>query len=157
MCVCIGSRLGVLFSEFEPLKAYSINVAGAITGRVFFQMLSTFGFAPWQMALLPILVVVVDLIQRGNSLKPSYIAPFVLIPLIFLLVPSQHNKPLIAPFLNALQTKETTTLWSPYQRIDLAIFNNSQDKASTRKSLLGLELSANRAFYQYFFNSSPAR
>lgn len=154
ICVCIGARLGVLFSELKPLAAYSLNVAGAIAGSIVFPILSNLGLSPWQLLLLPAFYVVVDLFLKDKKLKLTYVLPFVLIPLIYIYVPSQHGKPLI-PVLNSYQIGETKTLWSPYQRIDLSVFGTAAKDGKTPEQFLGLELSANRAFYQYLFNIEP--
>jgi hypothetical protein len=151
MCVNIGSRLGVLFNELSPLPAYSYNVLGAIVGSIFFQFLSNLGLAPWQEILIPMLVVVAWL-QSGEQ-KPAFFnwAAIAVVPLMFLLIQIQPAKPLI-PALLAYQIGHSTTYWSPYQRIDLAVFESKQS-ANENANFIGLELSANKVFYQYFFNT----
>ena len=151
MCVTIGSRLGVLFSQFKPLPAYSINVAGAIVGSVLFQSLSAWRLAPWQLSLIPVAVVVIDLILKDKKVRLSYIAPFILIPLATLLLPNPHGQPLL-PLLEPYQLKEAKTIWSPYQRIDMTLFVDPTKKEAEQKPF-GLQLSANRAFFQYYFDT----
>lgn len=46
LMVCIGTRLGKLFNQFEPLPAYSVNIGGAILGSAAFTLLSFNGLSP---------------------------------------------------------------------------------------------------------------
>ena len=154
MCVCIGARLGTLFSSLKPLHAYSLNVGGAIAGSILFPLLSRFGIPPWQLLLLPAVIVVIDLVIKTKKVSLIYLTPLIFIPLIYLMVPSQPGKPLV-PNLKEYQAAETRTLWSPYQRIDLATFMSPAQKPGDKEQFLGLELSVNHLFYQYYFNTKP--
>ncbi len=149
MCVSIGSRLGVLFSSFKPLSAYSLNVAGAIAGSVLFLGLSALRLAPWQLSLIPIALVALDLILKEKKFNPNYIAPLILIPLAALLLPNPHGQPLL-PLLESYRLGDSTTIWSPYQRIDLTLFADATKKPPEP---FGLQLSANRAFSQFYFDT----
>lgn len=150
MCVCIGARLAVLFSGMKPLHAYSLNVGGAIAGSVLFPVLSYLGLAPWQLLLIGFAPIAVDMFLKERKIAPAALLVFILVPLAYLCVPSQHGKPLI-PALTNYRAQEAKTLWSPYQRIDLSVYRDP----ARNNQFLGLELSVNRAFYQYFFNLIP--
>ncbi len=149
MCVAIGSRLGVLFSNFKPLAAYSLNVAGAISGSVLFQVLSALRLAPWQLSLIPTVLVVINLIFKEKKIQPGYIAPLILIPLAVLLFPNSPAQPL-RPLLEAYKLGEPSTQWSPYQRLDSTLFGEQAKKQAVP---FGLQISANRAFFSFYFNT----
>lgn len=153
ICVCIGARLGVLFEGLKPLTAYSANVAGAIAGSVLFPALSKFGIDPWQLLLIPLVMIGVDLVIKKEKTALVSFAGLLVIPAVFLSVPNTPALPLI-PQLGMFRTNESKKLWSPYQRIDLSVFRSPATKDSPSQ-FLGLEVSANRAFYQYFFNTDP--
>ncbi len=124
VCVCLGSRLGVLFSSLRPLSAYSLNVFGAIVGSILFPVLSALCLAPWQLLLLPTAFISADLWLKTKKYKPIQLIPLVAIVVVYMLVPYGRNMPLF-PGLNGLyQTGELKTLWSPYQRIDLCVFED---------------------------------
>ena len=153
MCVAIGARLGVLFNELPPLRAYSFNVLGAIAGSALFQLLSNLGLAPWQELILPMLVVAYTLSRGERKAAVFNWLAIAILPFIFILVPTQPAKPLI-PALMSYQLGHSKTYWSPYQRIDLAVFE-TKPTTNEKPEFIGLELSANKAFYQYFFNMQP--
>ncbi len=154
ICVCIGARLGVLFNKLKPLPAYCYNVGGAIVGSIAFPLLCYFGTAPWVL-LIGAAIAIAVLLLSNKDMKlniKNFAIIAVLIP-IFLFIPEQTNKPLIPELLEA--SPDHTVLWSPYQRLDLTTFSDLSDKS--KPILLGLELSANRAFYQYFFSKDALK
>ncbi len=153
ICACIGARLAILFADLKPLSAYSINISGAIAGSVLFTLLSTFALAPWQLLLLPLAVILIDLVSKEKKFRLMDVVAFISIPLIYLTIPNGPGKPLI-PELKTSQITRLETLWSPYQRIDLCVFANSANKVAEQQ-FSGLELSVNHIFYQYFFNPKP--
>ena len=152
VCVCIGARLGELFSKLPPLSAYSWNVGGAVMGSVLFLLLSTLGLAPWQLLLLPTAIISADLILKNRNHKGKYLQ---LIPLVFIVliccyfIPSLSNIPLNVDLEKIYCKEKTKTFWSPYQRIDLTLFKDKSEHPQFR----GLELSVNHLFYQYFFHT----
>lgn len=158
ICFCLGARLGVLFGKMKPLTAYSINVAGAVAGSIIFPVLSAFGLPPWQLLLIPTALIVIDLFLKERKFRPALVAPFLLIPPMFLMLPDQDAKPLYEGLLE-YKSGKAQTLWSPYQRIDVTVFSKSTDRKKADQSrppgFIGLELSANRAFYQYYLDLKP--
>ena len=154
VCVAIGSRLGVLFTKFAPLAAYSYNLLGALIGGILFPILSFMEFDPLQLCAASAVILAALLFWRRNthwSVIPSVVA----LPLILLLLPTAGAMPL-DPAFAAIKNKEFKTLWSPYQRIDLCLFKRSPDKSADADNVFGLELSTNRAFYQYYLDKSKA-
>ncbi len=151
MCVSIASRMGVLFSELRPLPAYCWNILGSLMGGVLFTCLSNTRMAPWQLLLIPLAVTVVLQWKGIRKSAVAGIVALVVIPVLFLGVPSFPAKPLI-PALLDYHASKSTTLWSPYQRIDLTVLESSPSEGKRESEFVGLELSANRAFYQYYFN-----
>ena len=145
ICVAIGARLGTLFNQLAPLNAYSYNILGALTGSVLFQCLANLGFCPWQEMLIPLLVFV-WLQFRRHKVELFGLATIVVLPLLFSI---NQNRP-VHPLFSVTRPYEIShsVHWSPYQRIDLSIYG-------TKKRFFGLELSTNKAFYQYFFNTEP--
>lgn len=153
----IGSRLGVLFNNLPALRAYSLNVAGSLAGSILLPVLSWFDCPPWILFFCACAIVLIlqlkHLYRRQMILDLLMLAA--LLP-ILLFLPEQHSKPLI-PELVDTNTRRTV-IWSPYQRLDLAAFYGpgNVDEPATRRaspdSFLGLELGANRAFYQYYFS-----
>ncbi len=176
ICVCLGSRLGVLFNQLRPLPAYCYNLGGAILGSIAFPVLCYFEFAPWQLLIMASLVLLLYVLPETKK-KWLPVLCVLAIPVISLALPSQAAKPLF-PKILANQYLRTATLWSPYQRIDLTVLEvppgSAQDSASqasiqehkqmpldlqetTTGKFLGLELGVNRAFYQYFFRDDLAK
>lgn len=165
MCVSIASRMGVLFNELEPLPAYCYNILGSLAGGIILSLLSNTKMAPWQLLMVALAVIIV---MQWRQSKLSAITGVVLVLITgaaFTYLPNFPAKPLI-PGLYEYHASEKQTLWSPYQRIDLTIFRLKGDSSIAEKAVegagtntnadasqfVGLELSANRAFYQYFFN-----
>lgn len=165
ICVAIGGRLGVLFNQLPPLEAYCYNIGGAILGSLCFPVLCYMGWSPCQL-LVPAALIIVFLSWTHCSQKLRVCNLFialVLLPLC-LITPEERAKPLIPELLKA--NCQRSTVWSPYQRIDLNVFFEDNDKNNDKgthanaskqtndpkQRFLGLELGANRAFYQYFFS-----
>lgn len=148
MCVCIGARLGVLFNQLKPLPAYCYNVGGAIAGSIAFPLLCYFGCPPWVL-LMSAAVAISGLLlfKKDTKLNIKNFGIIAILVPMFLFVPEETSKPLVPELLQARPQHEV--LWSPYQRLDLTTFHAQAETG--QESIVGLELSANRAFYQYFF------
>jgi hypothetical protein len=143
-CLAIGSRLGVLFNEMRPLHAYSINLAGAFFGSILFTALVFLGCPPWQLILPCIPVLLFYLFkQLGKSYWQQALLVISLAALPFLAIEKE--------------VKNASTIWSPYQRIDLSIYRLNSELAKLNKSdkhpdptFIGLRIDVNRAFHQKF-------
>ena len=79
------------------------------------------------------------------------VASLIIISAMFLTLPSSRQQPLMAELQNGKISKTSTT-WSPYQRVDVTVFETEPSATKPKPEFVGLELSANHAFYQYFFN-----
>jgi len=165
MCVAIASRMGVLFNELESLPAYCYNILGSLVGGIVLSLLSNTRMAPWQLLLVALGVIV---LMQWKDLRRTAIGGItfaIVIAAAFIYLPAFPAK-LLIPELTTYHTSERQTLWSPYQRIDLTVLKtkegaskigaasgvSSDDSKANVSDFVGLELSANRAFYQYFFN-----
>jgi hypothetical protein len=142
-CVCIGSRLATLFNQLKPLTAYSVNIAGAITGSVLFSAASFLGWSPSLLLLPPVGILIFYLVKRFGW-RRHFLVATALIPLFICLAPKQTSLSLRPSFDRYRDS--SAVFWSPYQRVDLTTF-----KFDGPNSFSGLELGANRAFYQYYF------
>ncbi len=101
-----GQRIGQLFEEMSPLKAYSLNVFGALAGTILFSALCWFNCSPgiwmavvgvglfiWKKRLIHVLIIVLALVYTFA----------------------------LAPFMarSFYGPDYVETVWSPYYRIDL--------------------------------------
>ncbi len=131
MMITQGARLGQLFGELPPLRAYCVNITGAIAGSVLFTAASFLELSPnillIPMALLAALCTPTSTVSRAIG--------FVLICAASLLIPSP--------------TEATVTYWSPYQRLDVAKFALESGNTPGELYPNGLVIGANRSFYQY--------
>ena len=141
-CMYLASRLGELFNECDTLKAYAMNLLGSAAGSIVFTALAFAGASPLVLLILPTLVLLVYLVKT----KKWPIAVLLLAaPLVTAMPETERNLP-VAGAVTDKFIADRQTLWSPYQRIDLATF-----KLPEGNEIIGLELGVNRAFYQYFF------
>jgi len=71
VCMCLGSRLGVLFNKLEPLEAYCTNIGGSILGSILFTVLSCSGIPPLALLVGISPVICLFLLKRfGMSWTP---------------------------------------------------------------------------------------
>jgi len=103
--LCIGSRLGQLFTQAKPLNAYCINIGGAILGSVLFTVASFCQLAPGVLLVVPLIIIVY------YSAKGS---PKLLIASSLSLVAS-----ILIVSAETPMAANGAIYWSPYQRIDL--------------------------------------
>lgn len=165
MCVAIASRMGVLFNELESLPAYCYNILGSLVGGIVLSLLSNTRMAPWQLLIVAMGVIVAMQWKNWRRTAIGGITFSIVIAAAFTYLPTFPAK-LLIPELTTYHASERQTLWSPYQRIDLTVLKTKEgatkdgaasavtadDAKAEVSDFVGLELSANRAFYQYFFN-----
>lgn len=134
--VGVGQQIGTLFEKFTPLKAYSINVGGALFGSLLFTLLCALETAPgiWIVA-----VGVLWLLMRVSVVQIAMVA-FGLVHLWLL--------PYIAGMYYG--PDYVTTLWSPYYRIDVVQARSADNK------LWGYDLKVNYDTFQTLLDCSPA-
>lgn len=132
----IGTIIGETFNKLSPLKAYCIDIMGAITGSITFALLSFFCISPNMEVLLfsAIVGLLVFKTQPTKQLKidiPVLIASCVVAML---------------PVFNS-----TDTIWSPYYRIDVKpITLPANLNATGKQEDFGIFVSTNRGFSQAF-------
>lgn len=147
LCMTIACRMGVLFNQLKPLKAYGFDLLGSFFGSLAFAAICALELEPWKLACaaaLPLLILTMR--QQPKNMIP--LIAIVLLPFIGAYTPPQTAIPLASKLLG-YQVGETNTYWSPYQRLDV---NEYAMKLGDGDVFLGLELCTNRAFYQYFLN-----
>jgi SAM-dependent methyltransferase len=104
--VGFGQKTGQLFEELPPLKAYSINIAGALAGIGLFALLSNMQTDPG------VWLVVTGMLFLLFSRRPASVLIIVLgLAYTFWLAP------VMARLLYS--DSYVTTVWSPYYRIDV--------------------------------------
>ncbi len=142
--VCIGSRLGVVFNELPPLNAYAVNLLGSILGSAMFTVLSFLEAPPWMLLLATGLMVVPF---AASQRRIAWLVTGCVVGAIAF-APCSVNALQLSEDFEKYQDGGVTTMWSPYQRLDLRTY---ADKGpNNEKRFLGLELGVNRLFYQYF-------
>ncbi|HEY9785534.1 MAG TPA: hypothetical protein V6D17_09050, partial [Candidatus Obscuribacterales bacterium] len=151
-CVCIGARIGILFDQLPPLPAYAVNLMGAFAGSILFTAFSFLGFAPWSLLIVSALIFAYQLWQSG-SLKGNLpvIVGLIVAPVLAAIPGPKESMPLYEKATAQLEP-EKMTRWSPYQRLDINVFQFKERLPELKSDFLGLELGTNRSFYQYFFN-----
>lgn len=131
-----GQQIGTLFEKFSPLKAYSINVAGALCGSLLFTLLCALETPP---GIWIISVGALWLVTRVSVVQFAMVA-FGLAHLW------------LVPYIAGLYygPNYVTTLWSPYYRIDVV------KALSPQNQLWGYELKVNYDTFQTLLDCSPA-
>jgi hypothetical protein len=94
---CIAEGVARLFSRFEPLEAYRLDILGSLSGIIVFSLLAFLRTGPWMWGLV-IGGALLALTPRGRD--PRRYAPLVLVVLAFV--------------LGSLSPYDT---WSPYYRV----------------------------------------
>lgn len=95
-----GQELGGLFNEFEPLKAYGLNILGSLAGIACFTLLSLVSAQSWIWFLVAGLLIVPFLPRGGKRTRN-----------VLLLVGTV--------LVVAVSDLSFSNLWSPYSRLNL--------------------------------------
>lgn len=131
--VCLGSRIGMLFQDLPPLKAYTINLAGALVGTV---LLSAGSF----LSLSPQLLLAVLAVAMLGYLKATdwrwLKAAAVVVSLIVAMINIPH--------------KGTQVFWSPYERVDF-IEIATPDENGKKGKIVGYQVCVNKYGQQRCF------
>jgi SAM-dependent methyltransferase len=150
LCACIGSRMGELFDELKPLPAYAYNLGGAFFGSILFTFLSFLRFSPSLLLILPCLIFAAFAVKNSDKkLTAASIVALVAAPLIAMINSGNNEMPLWGNLTTPIKSVGSV-IWSPYQRLDLTVFQPPEE--GQKEQFLGFELGTNRSFYQYFFN-----
>lgn len=146
LCLSISSRIGVIFNRLNPLKAYAVDLAGSFMGSVIFALFCYLELAPWTLACLAQVPLLAFLLLQ-HKIRATQIVCTIMLPFVAMCTPPQAAIPLASNLLQ-YQSLSSTTYWSPYQRLDVNLF----ELPNGGSKFLGLELCTNRAFYQYYLN-----
>lgn len=136
--ICLGSRLGVLFNQLPPLRAYIVNIGGSIAGSLLFSISSFAGLSP-EALLIPVSLAVLWYLRDYGKVGWKALVPLAIACSL--------------AFWKAPQPYEATVYWSPYQRIEVQAQEETV-KGSDKKENIGYWLRLNRTFYQFVHNLS---
>jgi hypothetical protein len=101
--LCIGSRIGYLFNRQKPLRAYCLDIAGAITGSIIFSVLSFLWLSP---SVQLCIVAALILLFTHKYSQPRWLSAVTLIAAAAIgLIPIGANGEVI---------------WTPYYKIEVA-------------------------------------
>jgi Spermine/spermidine synthase domain len=129
-CLCIGARIGSLFNALPPLKAYCINIGGAVLGSLLF-LISCYAWLPlWVMFLCPTVIAVLCLPQESAWYRKRSIV---------LLVGA-----LLAV---GLPSRGPVSYWSPYSKIEAFPIESTQNGQTKQ---VGTFLNVGRLVHQVF-------
>jgi len=130
----IGTLIGETFNKLPPLKAYCVDIIGAITGSITFGLLSFFCISPNIEIILFSVIIATVIVATKRSIKATI--PILVASCIAAMLPI-FNDP--------------ATIWSPYYRIDLAkIILPAHLNKTGQLEDLGIFVSTNRGFSQAF-------
>jgi SAM-dependent methyltransferase len=96
----LAQDLGVLLTKFAPLRAYSLNILGSLTGIVFFVIISFLWLPSWVWFLV-FAILVIPFLPVGRSLGINIILLLGLVSAI------------------ALSDYAMINIWSPYYRLNM--------------------------------------
>lgn len=132
----IGSLIGETFNKLAPLKAYCIDILGAITGSITFALLSFFCISPNMEVLLFALIIGIIAVCVQAPKVRNFSIPFLVGSCVVAMLPI-FNSP--------------DTIWSPYYRIDVKPITLPADLNATGKQEdVGIYVATNRGFSQAF-------
>ena len=126
--LALGQKMGQLLEKFEPLPAYTINIAGSLAGVLAFSVISFAGWPPLAWFALGFFLLAAFL-QKNKSASLAYLVILVSIAI----VPKQ-------------------ALWSPYYRIDVTPMR--ADEGNPDSPIVGQNLNVNHDYHQRMMNLS---
>lgn len=136
-----GQRIGQLFEQMSPLKAYSLNVFGALAGTILFSALCWFNCPPgiWMAVVGVGLFIWKKRLIHGLIIVLALVYTFALAPFM--------AKSFYGP-------DYVETVWSPYYRIDLVKerVQNSDPKAN---QYCGYAIYVNYDNFQQIIDCTP--
>lgn len=129
---CLGQRLGVLFCQFKPLTAYSINVFAALAGILLFTLVSYMSLNPvWWITIGAWTIVLCYF--RWDQIAA-----------------------LAAALIIAFTTAEKGVRWSPYYRISIAKIEVPKDGNSPAYQY-GYNINVNYDTIEGAYNNNPEK
>lgn len=134
VCMALGAGIGILFNEVPPLKAYCINIGGALAGSIIFTACA-FAYLPlWSLFIVPAAVAIIYLKDNSRRFK-------IRSALLLILAVVAVYWPIRGPV--GMETK-----WSPYARIDT--YPVVAEKGQEKKDV-GVLVNVNHIYHQFFF------
>jgi SAM-dependent methyltransferase len=134
VCLALGAQIGNLFNDTPALKAYCINVGGALAGSIVFTA-GAFACLPcWALFCVPAAIGALYLRQSTKWVRSRSI-------LLLVLSVVAVGWPLRGP-------AGMQTIWSPYARID--VYPVVEEKANEKQEI-GILINVNHIFHQFFF------
>lgn len=138
--VGLGQRMGRLFGEMPPLKAYSINIVGGLIGSLLFSGLSFLCTGPG------IWLITAGLLLLIMKRKPLYVAI-----IAFGIFYSAWLGHYVAEKMFIGYVK---TIWSPYYRIDITGFR--PEAGGLKGQIVGYQIYVNYDSFQSELDATPA-
>ena len=130
--IILGQELGRALKFFEPLAAYSINIAGSILGVLLFWVLSSLSTGPIVWFVIGGILGIWPLLRLKKGL-------IIEIPLLVLT-------------LFFVKQFSTDSFWSPYYKVDvIPVLNRTEDKT---KELIGFSICVNNTYHQHALDLS---
>ena len=132
----LGELVAAKFSEFKPLKGYTINILGSLGGVLAYTLISFLGWPPqaWFLVAAAGVIYFIPRAPRRGWWTSLVVAS---IPVLLIIVwPTPAEK----------------TVWSPYYRIDIKESRAEKDPSL----LLGYDLSVNLAWHQRLIDLTPS-
>jgi hypothetical protein len=131
---CIGTLIGTFFNKLEPLKAYCIDIGGAIAGSITFAILSLFFVSPNLEVVLLAVIFAYLAYRTKQATKLGYLALIATVVTVMLPI---FNPP--------------STIWTPYYRIDVAdIALPAKFNKTGENQNIGILVNTNKGFSQSF-------
>ncbi len=136
-CMSIGVKLGELFEEIQPLKAYALNLGGALAGSLAFTLASFLCLPIWVLVSIPAFLSLYFVRAAASWVKWRSV-------LLCVLTVAAAAWPGRAP-------EGSKEFWSPYARIQ--VFPVMATTAENKRQEAGILLNVNQIFHQFFFSS----
>lgn len=157
----LGARLGQLFDSISTLRAYSINIAGAIAGSLTFAICSFAGLAPWAMLIPALLMLAPYLMQGDEKAKKACLLLPVAVAIAAFSPPHDFSGATISYPLGktyAVEPPQSWTFWSPYQRLDVVNQRFIYEEGGKPViAPLGVNIFSNHRGYQNAMDFSPEK
>lgn len=155
----LGARIGQLFDSISTLRAYSVNIAGAIAGSLTFAVFSFIGLPPWAMLIPSLLLLLPFLLQGDKNAKIACLLLPLAVAVAAFSPPHDFNGATISYPQGKnynLDKVKAWTFWSPYQRLD--VVNQRfvyEENGKIVEAPLGVNIFSNRRGYQTAMDFRP--
>jgi SAM-dependent methyltransferase len=126
--MALGSRIGRLFNEMKPLRAYSLDIIGSIAGSIIFSVTSYLCAPPWVLMILPAILVA----YYGQHLLRAALPALAAVAIAAVPVGEDNH-----------------VVWTPYFRLELTPLTAKAADNSDKE--IGVLIKVNQMFQQFFF------